>query len=549
MNSDRLQVLLIDDDDVERSAVRATLADQNVALVEATSSSAAFQLLADHHFDCVLLDCFLPDVHASPIVPHLLTHEPTTAIVVLTGFGDEDIAIDLMKAGIRDAFSRSSLDPLRLAASIRAAVAQTQARAIAAELTALRRRHTERLEALMAHAHELVGSVDMQTLANRAKDIAVLVLGATSVCVHLHGIDGIREACVGEPMPINEPSTSSPFTPVADGGRPFRIQDGGGTTLSMWLSPLDDGSRSALIARVPTAEASELTLVEVLFSQLGVLLMRSIENNRLLRTAEKAMQARDDVIAVVSHDLRGPLGSALVACSLLAESAADDEAEIVSRMQKSLKHMQRLVDDLVFVVRAQRGDIPLKKADVDPAVLLAQALAIVVDSADLAGVTVAVQAGGSVFEGDAHRLLQVLANLVGNAVKFTPRGGRVDVSSCDEGDQIRFRVVDTGAGIAESDQVRIFDRFYSADRQDRGLGLCLAISQGVVRAHGGRIGVQSTPGHGSRFTFTLPRHGRLDEFASSTAPQEQPAERFVPEASGFQSWAWKPSRSIDDPPA
>jgi signal transduction histidine kinase len=90
------------------------------------------------------------------------------------------------------------------------------------------------------------------------------------------------------------------------------------------------------------------------------------------------------------------------------------------------------------------------------------------------------------------------------------------VSSCDEGEEIRFRVVDTGAGIAESDQVRIFDRFYSADRQDRGLGLGLAISQGVVRAHGGRIGVQSTPGHGSRFTFTLPRHGRDDVHCAST---------------------------------
>jgi signal transduction histidine kinase/DNA-binding NarL/FixJ family response regulator len=516
MNSDVLRVLLIDDDDSERSAVRATLADQNVLLTEATSAAAAFQLLADQHFDCVLLDCFLPDVHASSIVPHLLTHEPETAIVVLTGFGDEVIAVDLMKAGIRDAFSRSSLDPLRLAASIRAAVAQTRVRAIEAEMTALRRRHAQRLEALMAHAHELVGSVDMQTLANRARETAVLVLGATSVCVHLYGIDGFHEACVGDPMPINAPSTSSPFTRSADGGRPFRMQDGGGTTFSMWLSPTDDAGRSAFIVRVPALEASEVTLVEVLFSQLGVLLTRSIENNRLLRTAEKAMQARDDVMAVVSHDLRGPLGSALVACSLLEETTAGDDAEIVARMQKSLRHMQRLVDDLVFVVRAQRGDIPLKKAAVEPAALLAQALAIVVDSADLAGVTVAVDAGGSAFEGDAHRLLQVLANLVGNAVKFTPRGGRVDVSSCDEGEEIRFRVVDTGAGIAESDQVRIFDRFYSADRQDRGLGLGLAISQGVVRAHGGRIGVQSTPGRGSRFTFTLPRHGRDDVQGSST---------------------------------
>lgn len=99
----------------------------------------------------------------------------------------------------------------------------------------------------------------------------------------------------------------------------------------------------------------------------------------------------------------------------------------------------------------------------------------------------------------------MLANLVGNAVKFTPRGGNVELSSNDEGADIRFRVVDTGAGIAESDLGRIFDRFYSADRHDRGLGLGLAISQGVVRAHGGHIGVQSTLGQGSRFTFTVPR--------------------------------------------
>lgn len=510
MSAGRLWVLLVDDDGDERAAVRNTLADQRVTLVEATSATEAMGILREHQFDCVLLDCFLPDVHPSSIVPYLLKEEPSTAIVALTGFGDEVIAADLMKAGVRDAFSRTSLDPERLATAIRAAVTQARTRAVAAEMGALRRRHAQRLEALMTNAHKLVGSLDMQTLADLAAVTATEVLEATSVNVQLHGIDGTHTASLGAPMPLTDPSTTGPFPVPEDAGRPYRLQDPNGTTLAMWLSrPSDDGDRSLLVARVPQTEASELVLVEVLFSQLGVLLSRSIENNRLLRTAEKAMQARDDVIAVVTHDLRGPLSNTLLACSLLAETVVNDDGQIVARMQKSLKHMQHLVDDLVFVVKAQRGEIPLQKTRVDPEVLLAETLAVVNHSAAEAGVSIAVNAQGSVFDGDPHRLLQVLANLVGNAVKFTPRGGRVEMSSFDEGDDIRFRIIDTGAGIADGDLVRIFDRFYSADRQDRGFGLGLAISQGVVRAHGGRIGVQSKLGEGSRFTFTVPRHAPL----------------------------------------
>jgi signal transduction histidine kinase len=113
-------------------------------------------------------------------------------------------------------------------------------------------------------------------------------------------------------------------------------------------------------------------------------------------------------------------------------------------------------------------------------------------------------------DADAERVLQVVANLVANALKFTPEGGHVTLAVRLRGAQVEFRVTDTGPGIPAGDIVHIFDRYWHARRtaRTRGSGLGLAIARGIVEAHGGRIGVESTLGQGSTFFFTIPAAGR-----------------------------------------
>jgi len=507
----RLRILMVDDDEADRVAIIRLLAREPVDLSVATSAADAREALREQRFDCVLLDGVLPDVHAREFVSELVRSSPSMAIVALTGVGDDAIAVELMKAGARDYLTKGTLDAARLKSSIHAAVALTRARALQFEVAELRRRHHHRLEHLVARAHELVGSLSPQVLADRAVAICAQMLDAMAVTARFVDADGDYSASFGAPMTTALSTVESLPSAAGEAGRIMRLATVEGQVLSMWLSPPNDlGERSMLTALVTAHDdAAEMGLVEALFTQLGVLLARSLENHRLMRSVERAVRARDDVMAVVSHDLRGPLANSLMACGLLEDNVDAEGKLILGRMQHSLQHMQHLVDDLVQVVRAQQGDVPLDVRVVDAGTVIEQARAIVTEAAQRANVTVTTTAPSpTMLRADHHRLLQVLANLIGNAVKFTPPGGHVQVSVQDDGDDVLFHVADDGAGIAAADQARIFDRFYSADRQGRGLGLGLAIAKGVVRAHGGRIGVRSPGlGQGSTFFFTLPRRG------------------------------------------
>ena len=511
-----LRVLVVEYDAVDRTSVRRALSGHPVDVVEAASATDVYRLLCEADFDCVLLDYFLPDAQASRLVPEIRRLAPHAAIVALTGLGDEAIAVELMKAGVQDYLTTHDLDGDVLYTAIRSAVATVRAAEAKAEVAALQRRHAERLEQLVAHAHELVESVGAQELAERAVALAARVLGATSAAALIVGLDGSTHHAEHGPALSASPQypseSLSGLLRISNGQvqvqRSRRTVDGDSHLFFMWLSEGVEGQpRSLLTARVPLTDSSEISLIEALFTQLGVLLARSIENDQLLHSLERALRARDDIIAVVSHDLRGPLANSMLACALLNETVRPEDRLIVSRMSHSLEHMRRLVDDLILVMKAHSGDVQLQPEAVEPAELLAQAEDLVLDEAGLAGIKLTATSSASSLVADPHRVLQVLTNLLNNALKFTPAGGTIEVSARDEGGDVVIRVTDSGPGIPREQQSRIFDRFYSADRSGRGLGLGLAIAKGVVRAHGGRIGVVSSPGHGSTFFFSLPRQG------------------------------------------
>jgi signal transduction histidine kinase len=272
----------------------------------------------------------------------------------------------------------------------------------------------------------------------------------------------------------------------------------------MWLSSEPDVRRRSLLAVRITAEPTERGLLLALFLQLGTVIARRAENLYLLRSRERAVRVRDDVMAVVSHDLRGPLSNALVACELLAESVADRERAVVERMTNGLSHMQRLVDDLVEAVRAERNDAPLTTTRVNARELVRGAADLVAEACTKAGVALDTIAEDIELVADPLRVAQVLANLLSNAMRVTPAGGRIEVAARVDGDDVLFTVTDSGPGVPDELAARIFDRFFTADHK-RGLGLGLAIARSLVAAHGGRIWVERAEPGGARFSFTIPR--------------------------------------------
>jgi len=235
-----------------------------------------------------------------------------------------------------------------------------------------------------------------------------------------------------------------------------------------------------------------------------------LEHARLFHEAQQATRARDDVLAVVAHDLRNPLNTVIMAVGLMLDATPVErpqERRQVEIVRRAADRMNRMIQDLLDVRRIESGHLGI---DPKPE----SAGSIVNDTIEMlqplaSGSTIVLE--GSISENllpvlaDAARIQQVLSNLVGNAVKFTPRDGRVTVCAEPIDGGVRFAVIDTGPGIPPDQLPHIFGRFWQAMPSDRrGIGLGLAIAKGIVEAHGGMIWVESHVGLGSTFYFTLP---------------------------------------------
>lgn len=225
------------------------------------------------------------------------------------------------------------------------------------------------------------------------------------------------------------------------------------------------------------------------------------------RRAAAAVRARDEVMAIVSHDLRNPLSTIQAAASLLREErlSADETSRLLGTVHRSATTMNRLIQDLLDVSRIEGGHLNVRRDRVDLGAVIANACELLQDAARVQGITLSGHAQPVYAEGDADRIAQVLDNLIGNAIKFTPAGGNVRVTARLDASRVEVAVSDTGQGIEPEAQAHIFDRFWQASRTDRaGAGLGLAIVKGVVEAHGGTVAVESVPDGGTTVRFTLP---------------------------------------------
>jgi signal transduction histidine kinase len=234
-----------------------------------------------------------------------------------------------------------------------------------------------------------------------------------------------------------------------------------------------------------------------------------IEGVRLYRSEQSAIQARDEVLAIVAHDLRNPLASMMFQLALLRRPPGELERrsiEPLETLEHTARRMSRILQDLLVVTRVEPGRIELDLTLVSPAEIIAEvsrsqraqvhwrSLELRTDvAADLPDVW-----------ADRSRALQVFENLIGNAIKFTDAGS-ISVGARAQGAEVVFWVADTGVGITAEEIAHVFDRFWQARKPDRnGAGLGLAIVRQIVEAHRGRLWVESELGAGSTFFFTLP---------------------------------------------
>jgi len=241
----------------------------------------------------------------------------------------------------------------------------------------------------------------------------------------------------------------------------------------------------------------------------------ALENDlaRQVRREQEAVRARDELVAVVSHDLRNPMTVISMLCGMMQKTFSSDGphtsrriSTAIDTMQQAAGRMNTLLEDLLDTSKIDAGRYTIAPQTLDVGQMFEETQSLLGPLALDKDISISFEADADLkIHADPERLFQVLSNLIGNAIKFTPRKGSVDVLAKSVGNEIVFTVRDTGEGIPKENLARVFDRYWTVkEGNPTGTGLGLYITQGIVEAHGGRIEASSEPGQGTEFRFTVP---------------------------------------------
>ncbi|MGK3998312.1 ATP-binding protein [Sorangium sp. So ce1024] len=542
MSHRSVRLLVVDDDTVDRIAILRALRSGRVdaEIREADSVDTALAVLYEQQIDCVLLDFYLPGGDGLAVIEAARKAKLTAPFIMLTGQGDESLAVDLMKRGAADYVPKNLLTPERLVQSLRYVLRLNEAERREDEARRALARHANQLAQLTEATLRIHRSLSLNELIQRTTDearalldanVAVARLAARGVTQRsLTGVslseeyaaradrEALREIALGL---IERRSTSVRLTDeeIASDPTCADVLSSAPAELhprSLLAAPLRgrDGQCIGSVQLLDRRDGPFVESDEVLLTQLAQSASVALENARLYNEAQAATRARDDLLAIVSHDLRNPLNTIAITASLLRsdllqrqDGEEDDAVQLVDRMDRGIQRMTRLIEDLLDASRIEAGRLVVSPRVERGGSLVREALEAAASLAEAKGCRVVqgpMDAGLEVL-ADRDRVLQVFSNLLGNALKFTPKGGVVSVSLCRVADLARFSVADTGPGIPPEHQPHLFDRYWKASQESRtGAGLGLYIARGIVEAHHGTVAVESTPGQGTTIHFTLP---------------------------------------------
>jgi signal transduction histidine kinase len=377
--------------------------------------------------------------------------------------------------------------------------------------------------------------------------LAVAQLGPAATGLQITARDegpGIDERKVGDIMSGRYKSAHGLGVGLAGTRRlmdDFQIEsrDGGGTrvTVVKWLPPAVAAEARARVEelRARFAETDEESAVEELAQQNRdlVAVLNELEekrdelerlngelerSNRELEAANAKLremgELKEEFLAVTTHDLRSPLTVISGVISFFSSGRlgelTPEQQNMVSMMERNTHNLIELVNDLLDSAKIESGSLKLELSSVEPPAVAGEVYESMRPLAEEKGIALELGVSNELpqVHADRQKLRRILVNLVSNAVKFTPRGGRVTVRAVQEGDALRFSVSDDGVGIPAEDIPRLFDKYEQArtraTRSEKGTGLGLYITRQLVELHGGHITVDSQEGKGSTFSFTIP---------------------------------------------
>lgn len=540
-----LALLLVDDDEVDRAAVRRALSRGGVdaKITEATDfTSAQTALLGSKEFDVVLLDFGLPGGDGLELLREARNKGVDTPVIVLTGQGDEALAVELMKAGAADYLQKGLLTTERLAQTVRQVLRLRDSDRRGREARRAVERQAAQLQRLADASIGIHGAQSLEAAMEFISHTARELIGTNVAVAQVDGVDGRRQV---EHRSLSSKYGASTISPIDDSAlrwgtlvrearKSLRYTnaelDGdaswkascakrfeGLTIRGLLAAPLvgQDGKPLGSLQLTDRLEGDFDAGDEAMLVQLAQTASVALENVRLYRAAQDAASARDDVLAIVSHDLRNPLNVVGMSAALLrttlnetASAPAGTCLPLVQRIERNVARMNRLIDDLLDASRVDTGKLSVQLKPEKASALVMDAVESALPLAEAQQTRL--QTDGLdptlVVRADRDRILQVMANLVGNALKFAPKqGGRVTLSVGIDGNRARFSVVDNGPGIPPEHQEHLFERYWKGSTASRdGAGLGLFIAKGILDAHGGEMRVESSPAEGTTVRFWLP---------------------------------------------
>ena len=531
------RILLVEDNRADARLFAELLREvPNSAFALTVSDTLAAALAAMPGHDVVFLDLSLPDAHGTETLTRALAVAGKTPIVVLTGNDDDRVAMEALKAGAQDYLKKGDITPSLIARTAWYAIERKKAEEHAQRL-AFVDAAARRARFVSAVANAATASFELdKTLVEVAK-LLVPTLADYCVIDLVHGerIDRVAWAAhdprladvLGELSRRYVPKLTHPHSPVAAvvaSRRPLLVPAFDARSIAPDEQYVRDiellGPRSMLVVPLVARDravgaitlvfgASDRTYGEPdrhLAEEVAERIALGIDNAQLYASAQRAIRGRDDLLAVVSHDLRNPLGVVALALQMIEREPAAIETAL-PRAKRGIDKLQRLIEDLLDVARIENGTLAVDLRTSDLAPVVDDAFELHKTLAASKGIRLVreIEPGLGAARIDRHRFGQALANLIGNAIKFTPKDGVVRLVASTQGEHLEVAVTDSGMGIAPEHVAHIFDRFWQRERRGDGVGLGLAIVKGILDAHGAAIEVDSTLGQGSRFRILLPR--------------------------------------------
>jgi PAS domain S-box-containing protein len=493
-----LTVLILDDSPEDRQVYRRYLLqdqEHSYIILEEESGERGLALYQQFQPEVILLDFLLPDMDGLEFLAELKQQsQAMPSVIMLTGYGNESVAVQAMKSGVQDYLVKGQTTAERLRSTIHSAIKNTQLRQ---EL----QRSEERFRYLSDAMPQLVWICNIQGECELVNQRWQEFIGQTFEQAMGFGWikaihpDDIEVAMQGwtQALQTGEPYEQEIRYQKHDGSywwhlaRGMPIKDEQGSIIKWFGTSTDIDDRKQL-----EAERHRLLQLE-----------------QAARTeAEAANRAKDEFVGMVSHDLRSPLNAILGWVQLLQTRKFEGAnlAKALETIERNAKYQAKLLEDLLNMSRILQGKLQLEITQVNLQAIIGVAMETAYPSANAKNIRLESLLDTSIppISGDINRLLQVLGNLLSNAIKFTPPGELVEIRLFRNGSDAQITVSDTGIGISPEFLPYVFERYSQGDStyKQGGLGLGLAIARHLVELHGGSLQVTS-PGLGQGATFTI----------------------------------------------